>query len=250
MYKKFLFTVLFFYSALSLATPNGARPGHVAAPADGFVKTGLLIANGIVDPNTMIQLDNSYHTVIRNRTPEQMAEHRSLAIEHFEQAFGIDVDDLVYQGKLLFSPFILSEDMAYRIYSLSGAWVPTSGFYMADGGWLIMVTDPNGIEVDGRTIPVGSMAVYGEYYAIPENEGGVEGDPIIVHYQADIFIVPGFYGQTPILCDIFHPEWGWGKAQGIAQLTPDIGGFNANTRNVWTFVGDNFDRESHSVWFE
>ncbi len=253
MFKKLFFLLLLACSTASLATPNGARPGHVAAPAQGFVKTGLLLANGIVDPNALLITDLSYHTDIRNRTPEQIEEHRGLAVAHFEDTFGIDFADLIAQGKILFLPFIMSEDMEYRIYSLSDTWVPASGFYMADGGWVMMVVDPNGIEINGgQLIPAGSMSVYGEYYAIPENQSGknLDRDPIIVHYQSDRFIVPGFYGETPILCDVFHPEWGWGKAQGIALFVPEGNGMNANTRNVWTFTGDDFSRPHHAVWFE
>ena len=250
MFRKTILIFLLLFCSASFATSNGARPGHVAAPAEGFIKTGLLMANGIIDPNQLIIFDMTYHTDVRNRSPEQISEHSMLATAHFENTFNIDIAELESQGQVLFAPFILSNDMEYRVYSLSDTWVPSSGFQMADGGWLLMVTDPNGIEINGEQIPAGSFSVYGEYYAIPENQAGNTSDPIIVHYQSDRFIVTGFYGETPILCDVFHPDWGWGKAQGVSFLLPDIGGMNANTRNVWTFTGDDNSRPYHAVWFE
>lgn len=253
MFKKLFLVFLLLCSTASFATPNGARPGHVAAPATGFIKTGLLMANGISDPNNMMIMDMTYHHDVRKRTPEQVEEHRGLAIAHFEDTFGINVADLVNQGRVVFAPFMINSDAGYRVYSLSDTWVPASGFYMADGGWILMVIDPNGIEIKGgQLIPAGSMSLYGEYYAVPENQSGktLDMEPIIVHYQSDRFIVPGFYGETPILCDVFHPDWGWGKAQGVGFLFPDGDGMNANTRNVWTFTGNDFSRPSHAVWFE
>lgn len=249
--KLILFLFLFLLCTSSFATSNGSRPGHVAAPAEGFVKTALLMANGVFDPTQLMIFDMSYHTDIRKRTPEQIEEHRALAIAHFENTFGIDVAALESQGKVLFSPFILGSGMQYRVYSLSDTWVPTAGFDMADGGWVLMVTDPNGLTVNGGTnIPAGSMSVYGEYYVMTKDIAGKSQEPIIVHYQSDRFIVFGFYGEMPILCDVFHPEWGWGKAQGVAFLFPDAGGMNANTRNVFTFTGTDYSKPHHAVWFE
>ena len=56
MFKKILFLTLFLFCSTVFATSNGARPGHVATPAEGFVKTALLMGNGIVDPNQLIIL--------------------------------------------------------------------------------------------------------------------------------------------------------------------------------------------------
>jgi hypothetical protein len=251
MFKKILFISLLLFCATAFATSNGARPGHVATPAEGFVKTALLMGNGIVDPNQLIIFDMSYHTDIRKRSTEQIAAHRALAIAHFEDTFEIDVAALESQGKVVFSPFILTDDMQYRVFSMSDIWVPSAGFQMADGGWLLMVTDPSGITVNGDTlIPSGSMSVYGEYFIMAENIAGKSQEPVIVHYQSDRFIITGFYGETPILCDVFHPDWGWGKAQGVALMFPEGDGMNANTRNVFTFAGDDHSKPHHAVWFE
>jgi hypothetical protein len=168
-----------------------------------------------------------------------------------ETVFGINIEQLAAEQRIMFSPFLMNDDAAYRVYSLSDTWVPNQGLTMHDGGWVLMVTDPNGIDTaGGKHIPAGSMSVYGEYYVEVQNQGGVSEDPIIVHYQSDNFIVPGFYGETAILCDVFHPDWGWGRAQGVSLPFPDVGGANANIRNVWTFTGSDFNRPSHTVWFE
>lgn len=251
MFSRILLLSLFLFSTPLFATSNGANPGHVAAPAEGFIKTALLMANGVIDPSQMMILDMSYHTDVRKRTPEQIEEHRALAIAHFENTFEINIAELESQGKVMFSPFILPNEMQYRVYSLSDTWVPTTGFEMADGGWALMVTDPNGITVNGDIlIPAGSMSVYGEYYIMPENIAGKPQPPITVHYQSDRFIVMGFYAEMPILCDVFHPDWGWGKAQGVSFLIPENGGMNANTRNVFTFTGNDYSKPHHAVWFE
>lgn len=252
LYKKIISALsLYLLCTASFATSNGAHPGHVSSPADGFIKTGLLMANGVIDPSKMMMFDMSYHIDVRKRSPEQIAEHRALAIAHIEDTFKINVAELESQGKVVFTPFILTSDMQYRVYSLSDTWVPSKGFNMADGGWVLMVTDPNGLELNsGQNIPAGSMTVYGEYYIMAENIAGKSQEPIIVHYQSDRFIVLGFYGEMPILCDIYHSDWGWGKAQGVAFLIPDIGGMNANTRNVFTFTGSDHSKPNQAVWFE
>ena len=78
--------------------------------------------NGIIDPSQLIIFDMSYHTDVRKRSAEQIAAHRALAIAHFENIFEIDVAELKNQGKAVFSPFNLTGDMQYRVFSMSDIW--------------------------------------------------------------------------------------------------------------------------------
>ena len=83
--------------------------------------------------------------------------------QFFLDRFGINVDDSIENEKISFVSYMLEPRMEYRAYVISGMIIPHSGFIVRDGGFGIIVTNPEGLtlteEFAGVTAPLGSLMV-------------------------------------------------------------------------------------------
>jgi hypothetical protein len=167
------------------------------------------------------------------RSDAEIEQNRADALAFFAQRYGLDPEA---QDGLEFADFMLDPRNEYRAYVVSGETVSSEGWVVRDGGWRLEVTAPDGVtlggEFEGTHMSQGSFLVFGDYNIDIPN-----GEPIIIHYESGGPIIPTEEGMM-FRCDLTHPEWGEGLAQGIsAPQTLEDGRTHANIRNVLTFPG-------------
>ena len=83
--------------------------------------------------------------MIMGRSNEEIIEHRNEAIGFFIERFGLDPEDPVNQGRLSLTAVYQNPGIQYRAYTISGEAIPSSGWRVHDGGWILVVEDPAGI---------------------------------------------------------------------------------------------------------
>ena len=171
--------------------------------------------------------------------------------------FGIDVYAPENAGRLVFMPFMFDPRLEYRAYVVSNMKVPKEGWVVRDGGWVVVVTDPEGYsmggEFSGVKAPAGSMFFYGEYnievtkpkYHNIFNHHNVEN--IIISYRAGSPAITNQVGLMPFGCETSlqpltdnFPNGTEGLAQGFSEavLIGNDGLLHINIRNTLTFNDD------------
>ena len=128
------------------------------------------MANGIWDPNDphYTPPDGEYfHRVIRGRSEEEMAEVRDAAAAFFHTVYGVDVDAPEMQGRVVLEPFMFDPRMDIRAFTISGETIPPEGVPIEDGGFRMIVLDPDGItlggDFQGVAVPQFTVGLFGEW---------------------------------------------------------------------------------------
>ena len=173
------------------------------------------------------------------RTPAEILEQEALAKAFFLERFGIDVDDPANEGRLVFLFYTADPRVDYRVYHM-GEKVPSAGWEIRDGGFLWLITDPEGYELGGEFagvhVPAGAFASFGEYNILKTRPDGTPFGEIVLRFKAKTPILPKADGSLMALCELEHPEWGSGLAQVLMANVPQPGGLlKINLRNVSTF---------------
>ena len=221
--------------AVMTATLTGSVFAQDFEVPDGFDQTLVYMATGVYDPNDPdyeAPDGDFWHREIMGRSDEEIAENRAEAVDFFVERFGINPDE---RDDVMFTDFMFDPRNEYRVYAIGGRDVPTEGWVIRDGGWMLAITNPDGVtlggEFDGVTVPQGTMMVFGDY-----NIDTVDGDPIIIHYRSGEPIVPQSAGWIAFRCELHSDEFGYGLAQGISEPVVDENGVvTANVRNILTF---------------
>lgn len=207
---------------------------------EGFNEVVIFMAAGEYDPAVPPKegdLSMWFHKTVMGRTDEQIMEQKNLAEEYFMGQFGIDTDP---------QAFGLDPRNEYRAYYISGMDIPEEGWVVRDGGFLVAFMADTTLYgewggVTGKTVPSGSIIVFGDYN-IDVTGPGKSGknpafaEPIIIHYQSAEPIIPEVInGGITFRCTVIAP-WGEGIAQGLSygQSAGD-GRVQANIRNVQTY---------------
>ncbi|MGB0514627.1 MAG: hypothetical protein ACPGJE_07280 [Wenzhouxiangellaceae bacterium] len=252
--------VLALVSSLMLPAANA---GLVKAP-DGFDDLLVYLQNGIFDPAAPHPVipgcaggicdGNYFQEVFQGRTTAEVEALEAQAKSFFFERFGIDVDDPAMAGRAVLQRFLLDPRAEYRAYVISDVYVPPEGFVINDGGWLLIITDPNGIELTsgpfaGQRIPAASLALFGEYQ-IEVQRGARVVRTIDLSYRSGSFVIPDANGLAHFGCELKRgrlDENGFfdlsvprdGLAQGYAAPFLDLGDgtVKANVRNTITIGG-------------
>jgi hypothetical protein len=217
----------------STAYAQDGGTSNLPAPFDMYL---VYTAAGVYDaddPDYTAPDGDFWHSEIMGRSEEEIAQDRAEAVAFFEERFGINPDE--HDGVDITS-FMVDPRNEYRAYIVAGREVPAEGWVVRDGGWRFAVTAEDGVtlggEFEGMQVPQGTFAVFGDYNI------DADGEEIIIHYQSGQPIVPTPTDGIYFLCEISHPEWGSGLAQGIAASEVDEDGLTrANIRNILTFPG-------------
>jgi hypothetical protein len=170
----------FLLSALqgTAAAQEGARSVHPTP--DGFVKYLAYLGESTLspgDPSLLVDLESVrfFQEVIMKRSPEEAAADQAAAEEFFLQRFSLnfigvpsDPDGVKTIQGAVFMGFFLAPEVNYRAYTVSGDFVPSSGWEVRDGGWLAMLTEDMILfgeygGPEGKLAPAGSMFVFGDY---------------------------------------------------------------------------------------
>ncbi|MEM7355431.1 MAG: hypothetical protein AAF657_31755 [Acidobacteriota bacterium] len=241
---------------LTLTFIAGTLPvaGAPAPPApEGFDQFAVYMATGIFDPTSphpnpeitgcffMFCDGHYFQEVVMGWNPTEIAEEEADAKLFFWERFGLDIDELVGTGRITYSAFTIDPRIDYRVYHLAGHRIPAGGWEVRDGGFLVVVTDPEGIELGGELAGehavAGASFAYGAYNILVPRPEGRPTKEIVIRYKTPR---PGTPVEGPLgfVCDIEHERWGSGLAQGFLNHIPlDDGRLNFNIRNVLTFPG-------------
>lgn len=247
-------TLLLTLTLLAGALP---APGAPAPPTpEGFDQFAVYMATGVFDPTSphpdpeitgcfFMFCDAPYfQEVVMGWNPTEIAEEEAAAKLYFWERFGIDVDELAASGRIDYQPFTIDPRIEYRVYHLAGYRVPAGGWEVRDGGFLVVVTNPDGIELGGELAgehaTAGSSVAFGAYNILTTRPNGQPGEEIVIRYQSPKPSVP-VEGPIGFVCEIEHEGWGSGLAQGFLAHVPLADGrLQFNIRNVLTFPGLGF----------
>ncbi len=246
-----LSTVAFLLTLLMGTLPVAGAP---APPTpEGFEQFVVYMATGVFDPVSphpdpditgcfFMFCDAPYfQEVVMGWDPTEIAVEEAAAKLFFWERFGVDVDELAASGRIDYQPFTIDPRIDYRVYHMAGRRVPAAGWEVRDGGFLVIVTDPEGIvlggEHAGEHAVAGSSMAFGLYNILTTRPNGRPGEEIVIRYQTP---APGTPVAGPIgfVCELEHEGWGSGLAQGIQANVPlPDGRLQFNIRNVLTFPG-------------
>jgi len=200
--------LLFFLSSTPFTSVDGS-----------FLVGGLFGGNGL-----------HFQSHVMNRSDGEIAQNRADAIVFFNTRFGVDVTD----PKVYFTGFETLSETHYRAVVVSDQHVPSTGWPVHDGGWIVVVTDPAGItlggEFPGMHVPGKTMFVFGNYKIDRPKS------PMILSFKSVKPITPESDRSFMVSCEIHSDEFGVGQAIG-ATLPIDLpnGQLVYNTRNIITF---------------
>lgn len=202
---------------------------------NGFL---VFMANGGIPATDSYFLDGTYfQETILGRTQEEIDQDRENALEYFETRFGIPHPDA--NPDVAFISFYADPRINYRAYVISGKRVPTAGYEVHDGGWIALVTNPNGITLGGQYagmhVPLYSVFSFGDYSIEVIKPNGQPGHPIVIHYQCNDPLVPLFNGGEVFQCDLYSEKFGVGRGQGMTAPIIEAGILKPNGRTVLTF---------------
>lgn len=227
------------------AGETGVGPGS-PTPA-GFTKYLVYLGESTVAPGepglfTDAAHVNHFQGVIMQRTPVEVAAEEAAAEQFFWQRFGLnftatepDANGVQAIPGATFQAFVQNEDANYRAYTISGESVPSQGWLVRDGGWIITLTEDMVLHgdyggMDGKFTPAGAIVVFGNYNIKVESKkgkAGQNGRTIIIHYESGNPILPDADGVMHFVCTLTHPEWGLGRARGVVE--------GKTIRNILTF---------------
>lgn len=273
------------YSATSAAdqmaddSSRGAGMAGVtrAATPAGLNKVFVYMADGLYDPltnNPNSEITNCnplsnlcdgeyFQKEILGRNDEEIAAEELAAKAFFKQRFGLDVDDPAFAGRLYLRMFQIDPRVNYHVISASDERVPSAGWHVSYGGWILFVTDPEGVDLGGDFVGghtgVGGMYLYGENsiaatskkhcwfgdWACWFENRHMQRDPIVLHYQTHKppFVPrpgPMGVGDSALMfqLELSHPEYGAGLARGRGEILPrEDGLIKLNIVSVLSFPG-------------
>lgn len=217
----------------------------------GHDKYMVLMANGVYDPQDPQYTPpdfKHFSQEVMGWSEAEEAEFESRARTFFAERFGIDTAAPEYAGRVMMVPFMLDPRWEYRVYNSSGEYVPQQGWVVRDGGYQLVVVDPEGVslggEFQGQKAPMGALAAYGKYNIKRSIGRSHKHRELVIHYQSrePVLQNSGFPlqrdGQGVLIAplEVQHPEHGAGWAFAhIVDVTLENGLRQTNNRNIMTF---------------
>lgn len=216
---------------------------------DGYSDYIVFNMNGILAPGepTLIPGD-SFFTNVLGYTGQEVQDFLDNMICEVETRYGIDVDDLESQGRVTVLMSETNPNVNYKAVVVAGKKVDSDGWFVREGTVLVIVNDPNGLDLPGGTYPAQHVppgtAIGGGFYNIAEeNKFGVpNGKEISIEFFAaqPISTIAPNPNATPIICEITGGDLGTGQAYGYSgPIVLGDGSTQANARNVLSFNSNN-----------
>ena len=235
MNKSFALFAIVLIAAVGIAYANTP-----VRTADGFDKVVVFMAAGEYNssvPPAEGDLAMWFHKDIMGRSDAEIEAQKVAAMEYFNETFGPGLPEPAAFG--------LDPRNEYRAYIISGMDIPSEGWVVRDGGFIISFAADTMLHgewggIAGKMVPAGSILVFGDYnidVTGPGNSGKNPKmvEPIIIHYQSAEPIIPeAINGGITFRCTVIAP-WGEGIAQGISYAQQEDGRVQANIRNVQTY---------------
>lgn len=241
------------------AHANGPQSPPIFHPLpDGFSMYMTFMGTGLFDmtspnpevPNCFQQLcigDYFFDVTLGWDAAEKQTFHEE-ALAYWYDRFGIDPQDPAWAGRVTTISFIADPRTNIRAYSMAGTRIPEAGWEVLDGGWMLIVTDPNGVDLGGEFagVHVGPNSIFarGKYVVQARSKDGGFLADIVVDYQsrAPIEFIPGapaVAGNCEIIRTTINGEltdWGSGHGQPSQLLIPTpTGETKVSYRNILTY---------------
>ena len=177
-----------------------------------------------------------FHKKIMGFSEEESNDEERKAKGFFLQRFGLDAETLLEQGRATFTRIRFDPRQDFRAFVFSGECVSSEGYKWRNGGFLLSIIDPEGVELggefDGQKAPEGSGVLFGMYNILITGPYAREE---IIRYRS-LMPTATSRGITTVNCELHHPAWGEGLLQGlISSRMQGDGKLQAATRSVLTF---------------
>lgn len=236
--------------AISLGWMGSASAMSPTPTPEGFDHYMVLMAAGVLDlaePNPAPGVTGCaglfcdgefFQREIMGRDDAALAEFTAQAAAFFEDRFGVWVDDPALAGRISFGLFMTNPDWQYRMYTSSDSRTPAAGWPVRDGGYVLMVLDPDGIalggEFEGSVAPAGSVMFYGNYNILIGK--GASADELVMLFKSSRPAQIQADGSVSLLCELEHEQWGSGfAAVSVANVPLTDTLVQGVGRNVLTF---------------
>jgi|GEM_PF-1335741 len=219
----------------------------------GYNKMFVYVADGLYDitqPNADPNLSGCAFTplcdgdyfqrVIMGRDDYAIQQKEYEAKAFYFDRFGIDVDDPATSEKINFRMIQVDPRLNYHAVFSSAVNVPNKGWRVRDGGWVVVVTDPDGLvlggDFDGEHVPVGTLFVFGEYNLKVSKKGKhSKNNNIVISYRA---LTPQRPDDKSFMCELYSKRYGEGLVKGrVESILREDGLIKMNVVSVLTFPG-------------
>ncbi len=227
-----------FLAALAIALPLWAQRselnGSISHTPQPYGAMLVLIADGtinLLEDFAGPDWDNFQRTVLGRRDAE-IEEDRREAESFFKTRFGIDVNDPANDERVALRSFAVDPRINFRAAMITGSWVEKAGTPVLDGGWILEIIDPKGMELGGEHegvyVSTGSFARLGTLYIesvlpnIVVFKDGEAGSPAyrkdrlpgkrIINYQSRHFSQPPNENGEMAAYEVESPGYGIGMA--------------------------------------
>lgn len=215
-----------------------AADDEPGAPPEPYSAMLVYVADGAWDP-ALVDED----TLSLERTQREVWGLEDADIDAFEsevrgfysQRFGLDVDDPEAGERFVITTYGCDPRLAYRVVVMSEREVPPAGWPVCDGGYLLTIIDPEGVqlggEFEGQVAPPGASMAFGRYHIETDT-----GEVLSIGFRSLTPYVSDPWGNASIRCELDSPELGTGVANLVYRLDQlESGEFTLMIRNVLTF---------------
>ena len=244
-------------SAPSPRRKNGVHCVDNSAQTSGGYSCGGKGEKYIYDASFYFMFDEFFQEgeplIIPMEEGRDTPEYRQAAIAWFKLHYDLDIPPDAQHNDILFKDDAHPNGQAimqvwrtnplYRM-NVTGVdvqghprWqgkLPINNAFMKDDGYMIIVTDPDGLvvhglfgdmedPVNGYRVPAGSFILYGYYRLFTETRSGKEKFQTEFQYEANCPVTPSQYPPyaVPINCEINHSEFGHGLNDGRTHFRDD-----------------------------
>lgn len=234
-----LFAVQAFAHSYKQPTPLGYNK-YIIFMANGIYESvdGSILVDGLIVGDGM-----GFQKDIMERSDDEIEEVRQDALDFFAERYG--VDPISNTEDFYFTGYQIDPRIDYRAYTASREAAPAEGWETFDGGYAVVVTNPEGVtlggEYEGIHIQAGALLVFGEYKIM--RDGSKE--PIVLRYRS---VQPATDGL--IRCEFENDKYGAGLGGGFNASAVEADGLmHSDVRVAVTFSahGNKFIHQNGSL---
>ena len=186
---------------------------------------GLFMANGMFDPIDPTYTSPTFEQFFIDQlggTDADVERAREEAKAFFLDAYGVDVDARVADGRLQWLEFRVDPRGDYRVYALPDRAVAPEGWPIEEIAFSAIVIDPAGLELGGpyagATVGPGPLGAFGYYQVDALDAAGAFDESIVIAYQTDGVMATSLDGRSLLYCRMDSEQLG----QGLGHITSEI----------------------------
>ena len=246
--------VAIFVSSLALVLsindcPDDIFPATFLAIIDGTFNCFITDAVGCFVIDAILDSEMIFFKETLKFRDEEIQHTTNDAFQYFNDSFGLDFSlsapdnqNLRELGDAVMFPFVVPDEAGYQV--VANSWIRTGSTRSTchrfhKGGFVAFFKDDMTLHgtyggTEGKPIGIGGAIAYGFYYI-----ESCEQSPVLIQYQSRTpYRVEPVDGIGIINWDLYSRVLGYGRAQGVVNITPDPdepGRFHYSVRNGFTF---------------